>query len=118
MKRKIILIGIIISLSTNSFSQVLSDTWPDFIPITQEQFKVKQRLITGSVCLLGGATLICYGRQITRGKIETTIHPDNLFFPGYSFIGIGVVALISSYLQWQKIQLLIDEKGIGLVLRL
>lgn len=72
MKRNIFFIGIILSLSITSFSQVLSNSWPDSISILQEQFKLNQRLVTGATCLLGGTTLVYVGRQITGGKIETT----------------------------------------------
>jgi hypothetical protein len=115
MKRTIILIGIAISLSITSFSQVISDSWPDTISIPAEQFKVKQRLVTGSVCLLGGATLLYVGREITRGKIETTVHPDNFFFPGYSFIGIGVAAFVSAYLKWEEVEMLVRKDQIGFI---
>jgi hypothetical protein len=118
MKRTIILIGIAISLSIASFSQVIRDSWPDTISIPAEQFKVKQRLVTGSVCLLGGAMLVYIGREITKGKIETTVHPDNFFFPGYSFIGIGVAAFVSAYLKWEEVKLMVDERAIGFTLRL
>jgi len=118
MKRIIILIGISISLSLSSFSQVIIQNWPDTISIPQEQFKVKQRLAAGSVCLFTGAALVYVGREITRGKIETTIHPDNFFFSGYSFIGMGVTALISAYLKSEQVRLILRDKEVGLVLRL
>jgi hypothetical protein len=118
MKRTIILIGIAISLSITSFSQVIRGSWPDTISIPQEQFNVKQRLVTGSVCLVGGGMLVYVGREITRGKIETTVHPDNFFFPGYSFIGIGVAAFVSAYLKWEEMKLMVDERGIGFIFRL
>ncbi|MBT3747676.1 MAG: hypothetical protein HOG34_01735, partial [Bacteroidetes bacterium] len=62
--------------------------------------------------------LVYVGREITRGKIDTAVHPDNFFFPGYSFIGIGVAAFVSSWFQWQKVNLLIDERRIGMGFRL
>ena len=118
MKRTITLIGIAISLSVTSFSQVIRDSWPDTISIPAEQFKVKQRLVTGSVCLLGGAMLVYIGREITKGKIETTVHPDNFFFPGYSFIGIGLAAYLSAWLKWEEVKLMIDERGIGFAINI
>ena len=118
MKRTITLIGIAISLSVTSFSQVISDFWPDTISIPAEQFKVKQRLVTGSVCLLGGAALVYVGKSIQRGGIETSIHPDNLFFPGYSFIGIGLAAYLSAWLKWEEVKLMVDKRGIGFVIKL
>jgi hypothetical protein len=118
MKRTIILIGIAISLSINSFPQVISDSWPDTISIPAEQFKVKQRLVTGSVCLLGGVSLVYVGKEITRGEIETTVHPDSFFFPGYSFIGIGAAAFVSAYMKWEEVKLMVDKRGIGFVIKL
>jgi len=117
MKKLNLLIVILLAINLISVQgQILDEVQPDSTTVDQEMFIVQQRVIIGSAFTAAGVGMITVGRAILYDKIDTTILSDNLFFPGYVFVGIGIASYVNAWLHFRKVQFMVNQNGAGLVL--
>lgn len=86
----------------------------DSTSFDQEMLTVRTRTISAIAFAATGCALITIGNQIQRGKIDTQLHPDNAFFPGYALVGVAAITAVNAWIHLKRAEFIADEYGIGI----